>query len=205
MKYQTAVSHVGLVADACTDVTERGWGALDEGRRPYITEAWLFGELLDAPATLDGIRVAFVVDEVAANLPWGSETPELRWFMQAWRLDTRAIRWHQRPRDRAVTNHRIRRPVRFWSVAGTDTQVMAALAQRRVADLPRLEDPPPDVMERELEQAAQESLVALARTVDVFWEPTWRREHKGFDRYPEHELFDVAWGYVDILRGDDRV
>src|SRR6266496_3583272 len=39
-------------------------------------------------------------------------------------------------------NHYVRSPVRFWSHDGPDEAVLSALAERRFADLPRLEPTP---------------------------------------------------------------
>lgn len=34
--------------------------------------------------------------------------------------------------------------------------------------------------------------------VDRFWDADWRREHKGGGRYPEHTLWELAWGVRDL-------
>jgi len=41
-----------------------------------------------------------------------------------------------------VSNHHIRGPVRFWSLAGPDEDVLLALSERHLGDLPQVTSPP---------------------------------------------------------------
>lgn len=66
-----------------------------------------------------------------------------------------------------------------------------------VGDLPRLEIPP----EVQREQVAGELAAALGRlrgVRDSYWDQQWRREHRGFGRYPENELWEAVEGYLDL-------
>ena len=95
-------------------------------------------------------------------------------------------------------NHHIREPVRFWSLDGIDEDVLRTLAERRLADLPRMTAAPEEVRER----TATELAAALARLRAVrqnYWERDWRREHSGMGRYPENELWEAVEGYLDLL------
>jgi hypothetical protein len=96
-----------------------------------------------------------------------------------------------------VPNHRIRGPVRFWSREGPDEAVLRALAERRVGDLARLATSP----QAGGEQLAEELAAALSRLRAVhasYWDHDWRREHRGFGRYPEHHLWEAVRGYLDL-------
>jgi hypothetical protein len=88
--------------------------------------------------------------------------------------------------------------VRFWSLDGPDEDVLRALAERRLEDLPRLTADPDDIQK----QAAAELDSALARLREVhrnYWERDWRAEHRGSYRYPENELWEAVDGYLDLL------
>jgi hypothetical protein len=96
-----------------------------------------------------------------------------------------------------VPNHRIRSPVRFWSQEGPDEAVLQALVDRRFDDLPRLAPSP----QAEREYLAGDLAAALRRLRVVhasYWDHDWRREHRGFGRYPEHHLWEAVQGYLDL-------
>jgi hypothetical protein len=87
--------------------------------------------------------------------------------------------------------------VRFWSQEGPDEAVLQALAERRFDDLARLAPSP----QAEREQLAEELAAALSRLRTVhasYWDHDWRREHRGFGRYPEHHLWEAVQGYLDL-------
>jgi hypothetical protein len=96
-----------------------------------------------------------------------------------------------------VPNHRIRAPVRFWSQEGPDEAVLQALIDRRFGDLPRLAPS----LQAEREYLAGDLAAALSRLRVVhasYWDRDWRREHRGFGRYPEHHLWGAVQGYLDL-------
>jgi hypothetical protein len=89
-----------------------------------------------------------------------------------------------------------------WESRPTGTawliDVLRTLAERRLADLPRVTAAPEEVRER----TATELDAALARLRAVrqsYWERDWRREHSGMGRYPENELWEAVEGYLDLL------
>lgn len=94
-----------------------------------------------------------------------------------------------------MANHVIKDPVRFWSREGPDEDVLAALAERRFGDLPRFAGPA-GVQEQTAAVAAALSHLRAVR--DSYWDRDWRREHRGLERYPEHELWDAVNGYLDL-------
>lgn len=97
-----------------------------------------------------------------------------------------------------VWNHYIRSPVRIWSQDGIDGGTLAALAARRFPELRRLTADPAD----ERLQVRDDLEVALRHLRDVHgshWDQTWRREHRGYGRYPENELWGAVEGYLALL------
>lgn len=203
VKYATAVGHVRMVVEACADAAAKMQAIGRE--RPYVLEAWVFGALLDAPQEIEATDVAFVVDAPAAEVPWGAEPGGLRWFTNFYRIDRYPVRWFARPVDRPVVNHRIRRPVHFWSTDGPHEAALQALAEGRVDDLPRAAELDAEGLDRQLDDEAATVLAALGGVVDAYWQHDWRREQRDGERGPEHELYDLAWGLVDLDRGRRRL
>jgi hypothetical protein len=186
-----------MLADACQETT--GWPP-DE---PFLREAHVFGEVLDGADPVDQIEVAFVLNLPAEEVPWESQPHGTGWLVDVLRLDKGGFAYWWRSRDEPVWNHRIRGPVRFWSLDGPDEDVLRALSERRFADLPRVVAEPDTV--RTSTAAALE--VALARLRDVhrnYWERDWRREHRGNYRYPENTLWEAVDGYLDLLDESGR-
>ena len=81
---------------------------------------------------------------------------------------------------------------------GPDEAVLAALAARRFAGLPRLE-PAPDVAREQPAGDLDAALRHLREVRDCSWDYDWRKEHRGLGHCPEHELWEAAGGYLDIL------
>jgi hypothetical protein len=198
VRYATAISHLRLVAEACADAASRP--PLDDERHPYIVGAHAFGEILELPEDPDVTAVAFVVDATVDELPWGVEPPDLRWFIHQARIDRHPIRWFARPRDLPVGDHRIVRPVRLWDVDhGIDEVTFDAFRSRHVESV-RLPAPSREELAAALERHLTVTRSALDEVVDRFWDRDWRREHTGSGRYPEHTLWELAWGVRDLER-----
>ena len=49
------------------------------------------------------------------------------------------------------------------------------------------------------DERALAALAHLREVRDKYWEYGWRREHRGYGRYPENELWDAVEGYLDLL------
>jgi hypothetical protein len=204
MRYATAIGHLRLVAEACAEEAARP-PLLDDDRHPYVLAVYAFGELLDLPDQPESTDVAFVVDETADTLPWGMEPPLLRWFVSRYRIDRHPIRWFARPQDLPVTDHRIRGPLRLWDVEdGIDETAFEAL-QARQPELHRLEDPPSDEVRAAVERHLAATRTALDDAVERYWDHSWRSEHRGDGRYPEHTLWELAWGRRDLERALTRL
>jgi hypothetical protein len=198
VRYATAIDHLRLVADACAEEAQRP--AAGGMSHPYVRAAYAFGEILDVPDEPDGTEVALVVDTGVDELPWGVEPPRLHAFVRAYRIDRYPIRWFPRPRDLPVADHRIVRPVRLWDLEhGIHEVAFEALRSGRPEDV-RLPAPPAAELRTALERHLAVTRDALGEVVDRYWDHDWRREHSGGGRYPEHTLWDLAWGVRDLER-----
>jgi hypothetical protein len=88
--------------------------------------------------------------------------------------------------------------IRIWSQDGPDTDTLDALAERRFSDLRRLTPSPVD--ERlQVRDELDAALRHLRQVHDSYWDYEWRRDHRGGGRYPEHELRDAVYGYLNLL------
>ena len=92
-----------------------------------------------------------------------------------------------------------RGPVRVWSVdGGPDEQALAALEARDFGSLNRLVPDPVD--ERlQLRDDLDAALAHLREVRDRYWDHDWRREHRGYGRYPENELWEAVEGFLDLV------
>jgi hypothetical protein len=192
MRYRRAIEKLRILAEACQRTTR--WPP-DE---PFLREVYVFGDLLDGADPIDWIEIALVLNLPAEEVPWESHPHGTDWLVRELRLDKGGYAYWWRPRQGPVWNHHIRGPVRFWSLDGPDEDVLAALAERRLDDLPRLVAEPREARE----QAAAELDRALSRLREVhrsYWERDWRREHRGNYRYPENELWEAVDGYLSLL------
>jgi hypothetical protein len=191
MRYRRAVEKLRILAEACDSV--KNWPPED----PFLVEAYVFGDVLEGADPLEFVEVALVLNLPPEEVPWGSSPHGTAWLEDRLRLDKGGFAYWWRSRLDPVGNHRIRGPVRFWSHAGPDEVVLQALAERRMDDLPRLAHSP----QAQRERLASELAAALRRlraVRDSYWDPGWRREHRGLGRYPEHELWQAVQGYLDL-------
>jgi hypothetical protein len=192
MRYRRAVEKLQILADACEQVKK--W-PLEE---PFLLEAYAFGKVLEGADPLESVDVALLLHLPPEEVPWESQPECTMWLADELRLTKGGYSYFWRSYLDPIWNHYIRGPVRFWShEQGPDEGALIALAQRRLADLNRL-TPPPDVVR---EQVAADLDVALSRLRairDSYWTPGWRREHRGYGRYPEHELWEAVEGYLDL-------
>jgi hypothetical protein len=193
MRYDTAVRRLRTIAESC----ERPNRLTDT---PVLVAAYVFGDVLDAPAELPRVQVAFVIDCPPEEVTWFAEPPVGAGIVSLLDLEKAPVEWYWRPLVWPVWNHAIRGPVRFWSVAGPDEEVLEALGQRRFADLHRLV-PTVDEELTQLEVELEASLTHLGRVVEGYWDREWRAEHKGLGWYPEDHLWRAAHGYLDLMRG----
>ena len=50
-----------------------------------------------------------------------------------------------------------------------------------------------------LREGLSAALSHLREVRDKYWDHGWRRERRGYGRYPENELWDAVEGYLDLL------
>jgi hypothetical protein len=192
MRYKRAVEKLRILADACESVKD--WPP--EGD-PFWLEAYVFGEVMQGPDELDSVDVALVLNLPANEVTWGSTPHGSAWLADRLRLSKGGYRYWWRSHEEPVWNHYIEGPVRFWSHDGPDQAVLQALSERRSADLPK-QVPSGDARR---ERTAAELDAALSHLREVhgsYWDRDWRREHRGYERYPEHELWEAVDSYLDL-------
>lgn len=111
---------------------------MGSGGDDLIVEAYVYGELLDAPPTLERVALAFVVDLPPEEVTSLAHPVLPEAVVSLLRFDKYLITWRWRPLAWAVWNHEIIGPVRFWSVkGGADETTLNALSDRRLDSLER--------------------------------------------------------------------
>ena len=170
-----------------------------EGDRTELAALYAFGPGLDTPEGADLLDIAVALDLPPDQAPWRCAPLAWRTAAEYLRLDRRAVRLAWRSARIEVANHRIRRPLRFWSAAqGTDENAIAAFAVGNHDQL-RAAEPPPALRAERLTEELAVSLAHLRETEARYYDRDWRREHKGDGYHPEHALHDAVSGYLDLL------
>ncbi|MEV0623237.1 hypothetical protein AB0I81_58675 [Nonomuraea sp. NPDC050404] len=195
MRYQRAVERLRMLAEAC-EQTRRV--PVDE---PFLREAYVFGDLTAGADPVEVIEVAFVLNLPPEEVAWETQPPGTAWLVDFLRLDRGGVAYWWRSRGEPVGNHRIREPVRFWSLDGVEKGVLDALAERRFGAV-REVAAYGDGSGRTAAQVQEELRTALEHLRAVhgaYWERGWRRTHRGRGRYPENHLWEAVAGYLDLL------
>jgi hypothetical protein len=192
VRYETAVRRLNTIADRCQQASAV-WGD-----RPLLVGTYAFGAVLDAPAELPAVDVAFVLDLPADELTWGVEPQSLAGLPALLEIDKAPVRWYWRPAVWPVSNHLIVRPVRIWSLDGPDTTALQALANRTVEQLRPPAAAPQDLAQQLADERAA-SLTHLRHVHANYWERNWRSGNRGNGLYPEHHLWNAVHGYLDLL------
>lgn len=194
VKFATAVRHLDEMADASTKnlrlrETASGWP---------LQELWVTGELLEGPESLEWGSVVLVVDLPADDLTWLTRHPTAEWIGSQLRLGKRPFSWAYRPSAWPVWNHQNRRLARFWSAdVGKHMDVLQLLQEGKLDHLSVVEVPAGALLEQLTEELAA-SRHHLRQVLDQYWEPDWRRDHKGSDEAPEDHLWRAAQAVSEI-------
>ena len=189
------------MADAAADHlrlrdTDLGWP---------LEELWVSGDLLEPRSELEAGSVVLVLDLPPEELPWLAIHPAAEWVGAGLRLGKRPFLWAYRPALWPVWNHRHRRAARFWSArSGTEAAVLDALGAGRVDDVPIVE-PPTDELADQLTKEVDASAKHLRNVLASYWDPEWRRRHKGVDTSPEDHLWRAAQAAVEIADALDEL
>ncbi len=191
VKYSTAVRRLGSVAESLS--MEASFGEI------LITDAYVFGDLLSGPESLDVVSMAFVVDLPVSEVPWCARPVRVEALAESLRLDKVPVSRWWRPADWPVWNHEIVKAVRIWSQRdGVDEDVLALVAQRRFNELSYVE---PSSRDEFLEQLRTERRVArqhLNEVLDRYHERDWQRSHRSGGMYPEDHLWWAAEAFREL-------
>lgn len=194
MRYSRAVSKLRQLAEECDQIVHLA--AEDED--PFLVAMYAFGDVLEGSDPIEVVEVAGVIRLSPEEVTWGSSPRGTEWLADRLRLGKGNFTYYWRSYLDPVWNHYIRSPVRIWSRDGIDEHALAALAGRRFSELKRLT---PDPVDERL-QLRDDLDAALSHLRDVhgsYWDQEWRREHRGFGRYAENELWDAVEGYLSLL------
>lgn len=196
VRHATAVRRLRTIAARCQQASGL-WR--DE---PVLLAAYAFGEVLaqrrEDHADFGSVQVAFVLDLPPADLTWCCQPQSCSGLPSILEIDKAPVDWYWRPAVWPVSNHRIQRPLRLWSLDGPDTDALDALARHEAESL-RLPEPPPEQAAEQLTAELEASLAHLRSVQKSYWQPNWRKEHRGFGIYPENHLWDAVHGYLDLL------
>jgi hypothetical protein len=163
-----------------------------------LVGAYVFGDLIERPAEVEFVQMAFVLDVDPGEVAWGIRPSSLDALAYWLEIDKGAVGWFWRPSAWPVANHYIVRPLRVWSGAGPDDDALDAL-ERGAADDLRVPAPGAAELREQLGVELEASLAHLRRVSGGYWERDWRREHRGSGRYPENHLWDATSHYLELL------
>jgi hypothetical protein len=194
MRHRRAVEKLRILAETCERVK-----LLWFDTEPFLRAVYAFGAVLDGSDPLDAVQVAVAINLPPEEVPWESTPDGADWLAEELRLSKGGFQYFWRSYLDPVWNHYIRGPVRIWSVdGGPDEQALAALAARDSGLLNRLVPDPVD--ERlQLRDDLDAALAHLREVRDRYWDQDWRREHRGYGRYPENELWEAVEGFLDLV------
>ena len=152
-----------------------------------------------APAPMQKLQLALVVDEPVEDVAWMSRPRHLEALASLLRFDKLPMSWCWRPREWPVWNHEITRAVCFWSAtAGSDQAVFDALSAGRVDKLEFAEPADADQLMEQLVLERDVGRGHLADAVAGFYDRDWRSEHTGDGVYPADHLWWATSGYLDL-------
>ena len=198
MKFATAVRRLELVAEGMS-----GAAAFDGF---IITDAYVFGELLSGPDSLEVVSVALVVDLPVEEVPWCARPAAAEALAVSLRLDKVPVLRRWRPAGWPVWNHEISRAVLFWSRSvGTDEDALALLGRQRFNDLTYVAPPNREAYLNQLRIERDASRRHLHSVLDRYHDRDWQRDHRGFGMYPEDHLWWAAEAFLDLdeaIRGE---
>jgi hypothetical protein len=194
MRHRRAVEKLRILAETCERV-KLFWFDTE----PFLRAVYAFGEVLDGADPLDAVQVAVAINLPPEEVPWQSAPKGTDWLADELRLSKGGFLYFWRSYLDPAWNHYIRGPVRIWSVDdGPDEQTLTALEARDLGSLRRLIPEPADGR-LQLREDLGAALAHLREVRDKYWDHDWRREHRGYGRYPENELWEAVEGYLDLV------
>jgi hypothetical protein len=197
MRHETAIRRLRTIAKRCQQMS----GVWDE--EPFVVGAYAFGAVLDAPADVDVVQVAFALNLPPDELTWCAQPQSCVGLPHLLEIDKAPVEWYWRPALWPVSNHLIDRPLRIWSLDGPDAAALDAL-ERGEAETLRLPAPTQAEAREQLTAELEASLAHLHRVEAGYWARDWRTAHRGSGVYPENHLWDAVHGYLDLLKASWR-
>ena len=191
MKRSTVMSRLGVIADGLDRAVQ--WSEVT------VVGAYVFGGLLQRDAQLERIALALVVAESPETVPWMARPARLEALAELLRLPKLPVSWWWRPADWPVWNHSIIRAVRFWSAdGGRDQRALDGLAAARLENVSV--KAPANRGELRTQVAIERDVARqhLVTVTESFYEPGWRREHRGDGVYPENQLWSATAAYLEL-------
>ncbi|HEY0951724.1 DUF7711 family protein [Nocardioides sp.] len=159
---------------------------------PPLSELWIGGDLLDGAEHVEWALIVVRLDVPADELPYLAPHPAAAACESLLRLDKRPIDARWRPRQVPAWDHEVRRVARVWSAqSGPDELLLRDLRTNTVSDA-MIETPTPEALREYLTEALPQCDRHLGEVLDGYWEPDWRRAHRGGGIQPEHHLWRAA-------------
>jgi hypothetical protein len=160
---------------------------------------YVFGGLLERDAQLERIELALVVAESPETVPWRARPARLEALAESLRLPKLPVSWWWRPADWPVWNHTISRAVRFWSAdGGRDQRALDGLAAGRLENV--AVEAPASRGELAAQVLAERDVARqhLVTVTESFYDPDWRRDHRGGGIYAENHRWSATAAYLDL-------
>ena len=194
MRYKRAVEKLRILAETCERV-KMFWFDTE----PFLKAVYAFGEVLGGADPLDAVQVAVAINLPPEEVPWESSPEGTDWLAnelgsaraasctsggRTWiryGITTSEARCASGLSMAAPTCRRSPRWKRGISARSTGWSRNRPMSGCQLRD--------------DLDAA----LAHLREIRDKYWDHDWRREHRGYGRYPENELWDAVEGYLDLL------
>ena len=191
MKRSTAISRLTDIADGLDRAVQ--WSEVT------VVGAYVFGRLLESDAQVERIELALVVAESFEIVPWMARPARLEALAETLRLPKLPVSWWWRPADWPVWNHSISRAVRFWSAdGGRDQPALEGLAAGRLENV--AVQAPANRGELAVQLSIERDVARrhLVTVTESFYDPDWRREHRGGGSYPENDLWAATSAFLEL-------
>jgi len=187
MKRSTALRQVTELTQEADRLTH-----LPGDLAPPLSELWVGGDLLEGAEHIEWALVVVRLDIPADELPHLALHPAVAACESYLRLDKRPIDARWRSRQVPALDHDVRRVARAWSVqTGPDELLLRHLSTNTVSDS-MIETPTTAELREFLVDALPRVERHLGEVLDGYWEPNWRRAHRGYGIQPEHHLWRAA-------------
>lgn len=187
MKRRTAVRHVAELAEEADRLAH-----LPGDLVLPLSELWVGGELLEGADQVEWALVVVKLDVPVDEFPHLALHPAIAVCESFLRLDKRPIDARWRARQAPAWDHEARRVARVWSEqTGPDELLLRHLRDDTVSD-EMMQAPTPAQLREFLTDGLPRAQRHLAEILDGYWEPDWRRAHRGLGIQPEHHLWRAA-------------